>query len=397
MKLTEIHEGMVVKNYKELCSLLNERVKTGESKQIQVAKWSKYFIHHKEGNKIVIDKILTEEQEVELVDNRGGNNNKYKEGLMKVIKHMASSDNDRIAIIKKSEAQEVFNFVSTFCQFKSNSTIAKEIGVEEWIINDIMKRNYNSFTSSFESAVKTLKKNGNWLISELIEVSQDEEEYDRKTGEFLGYKTTKTILHTGDKFYEEYTKTILQTEKEVMADWNISKKSDLFRYHRYLNFLEEVCSRVRKKNSMYDGLKSYTQIYYINGADIEEIINYTLTPEELEEILISIREEHYNSAIAQVDKKELKALAIYQKAEEAKRSRINRLEDTVEKRIERKQARDEYNNNFQAQQIIHTDVVPNYKKALGVIVGKGSNKERYEAWEEENKGRIGKRIVKYKG
>ena len=35
--------GMIVKNYKELCNLLNENPKTGNSKNAQLKEWQRYF------------------------------------------------------------------------------------------------------------------------------------------------------------------------------------------------------------------------------------------------------------------------------------------------------------------------------------------------------------------
>ena len=64
MNMTKLYKGLIVKNYKELCNLLDEKVKTGGSKNIQLRNWKDYFEFHKEGNKFVIDEILTNEKEI---------------------------------------------------------------------------------------------------------------------------------------------------------------------------------------------------------------------------------------------------------------------------------------------------------------------------------------------
>ena len=51
------------KNYKELCWILEEPIKSGKSKQLQMKDFERYFEFHKEGNKIVIDNIFSEEKE----------------------------------------------------------------------------------------------------------------------------------------------------------------------------------------------------------------------------------------------------------------------------------------------------------------------------------------------
>ena len=67
--------GMIVKNYKELCNLLGEKVKTGESKQIQLRNWNRFFKYTKEGHKFIITKILDEEEQK--IDGRSAGNHSH--------------------------------------------------------------------------------------------------------------------------------------------------------------------------------------------------------------------------------------------------------------------------------------------------------------------------------
>lgn len=53
-----LYPGMEIKNYKELCSLLDEKQKTGEAKQIQLGNWQLYFSYRKQGHKFIIEKFL---------------------------------------------------------------------------------------------------------------------------------------------------------------------------------------------------------------------------------------------------------------------------------------------------------------------------------------------------
>lgn len=46
--------GMVIKNYKELCAILNEEAKTGKAKQLQLKNWKRYFDWEKDGQKFII-------------------------------------------------------------------------------------------------------------------------------------------------------------------------------------------------------------------------------------------------------------------------------------------------------------------------------------------------------
>jgi hypothetical protein len=57
MNLENLHEGLVIKNYKEMCNLLDEEVEAGNSKEAQLKKWRRYFDFEKLKNKFEITKI----------------------------------------------------------------------------------------------------------------------------------------------------------------------------------------------------------------------------------------------------------------------------------------------------------------------------------------------------
>lgn len=50
--------GMIIKNYKEMCTLLDEKQRTGEAKQIQLGNWQRYFSYSKQGHKFIIEEIF---------------------------------------------------------------------------------------------------------------------------------------------------------------------------------------------------------------------------------------------------------------------------------------------------------------------------------------------------
>lgn len=52
--------GMVVKNYKEMCRILNEQVCEGNSKKAQLKEWARYFLWEKKGQKFIILDIYDE-------------------------------------------------------------------------------------------------------------------------------------------------------------------------------------------------------------------------------------------------------------------------------------------------------------------------------------------------
>lgn len=79
MDIFNLQEGQTVKNYKVLCEMLGEPVKSGKSKILQIKNWSRYFDFSRNGLNFVINKIY--EIPSVKVDLRGGGNYKLKTPL----------------------------------------------------------------------------------------------------------------------------------------------------------------------------------------------------------------------------------------------------------------------------------------------------------------------------
>lgn len=101
--MKQINEGQIFKNYKKLCEYLEEQVKTGKSKQLQLKDWNRYFTWHNEGNKFVIDKVF--DTPLEKVDHHSSNNNKNITPMM-----------DYLTCISDNICAEVpYTFTAWFC------------------------------------------------------------------------------------------------------------------------------------------------------------------------------------------------------------------------------------------------------------------------------------------
>jgi hypothetical protein len=78
MNLDTICEGMVIKNYRQLCKILDIEEKTGQSKQYQVKDLQRYFQFSRSGQSIIVDKIY--ETPTEKISRSNQNRkNKYKD------------------------------------------------------------------------------------------------------------------------------------------------------------------------------------------------------------------------------------------------------------------------------------------------------------------------------
>ena len=74
MNISNLKIGMVIKNYKELCKVLEIKATTGEAKQNQLKDLAEVVEYHKEGNKFIIDNIKSCRKKDNYTINNNNNN-----------------------------------------------------------------------------------------------------------------------------------------------------------------------------------------------------------------------------------------------------------------------------------------------------------------------------------
>ena len=74
MNVNNLKIGQTIKNYKELCELLDCKINAGDSKKSQLKELERHVKYHKEGNKFIVDEIYTNPKEKQ--DNRKNNKGK---------------------------------------------------------------------------------------------------------------------------------------------------------------------------------------------------------------------------------------------------------------------------------------------------------------------------------
>ena len=98
------------KNYKELCGILEEPIKGGKSKQLQMKEFERYFKYHKEGNKFIIDKIFQKPKEKMNTKSSNGimsriNQGEYRREVFPLVKNFVGKND--IEFISKGKLLKV--------------------------------------------------------------------------------------------------------------------------------------------------------------------------------------------------------------------------------------------------------------------------------------------------
>ena len=103
--------GQVVKNYKELCALLEEEVKTGKSKQLQLDNLKRFFEWEKAGQKFIITDIY--DTPLPKVDGRSsGNNSKYVRCIELLLLRYLLDKKDYTATLTKRNWWQILGMIN---------------------------------------------------------------------------------------------------------------------------------------------------------------------------------------------------------------------------------------------------------------------------------------------
>ena len=98
-KEVNLSTGQIAKNYKEMCKILGEDIKCGNSKKAQIKNWKRYFDFAKDGQKLIILEIYNEPLEKpEIHRTREGVYVQYIECLL--MDMLAQSPNHKIVSTK---------------------------------------------------------------------------------------------------------------------------------------------------------------------------------------------------------------------------------------------------------------------------------------------------------
>lgn len=268
MKIENLTTGQVLKNYKELCEVLGIEPKTGKSKQLQLKDLERYCKYHKEGNKFVIDEILS--KELEKVDNRKlGNNNDQAKCLRYLLCNLLSA--------YKIEKNEVIGFSKGLLLRKLN------------LINE----NYASAKTQREQYAQALEVE-KFALDECIEYIDNRSINAVKKAmqvlvgqKVIGYKYSYTwVDHKGTHRHcctLEHN-AIMEAEFEIMEAMRIRSKGKIFEFGRWNEFKREVkLYLMNKYGDLFPKIDYYYSSFHFN-YNMEQLQKHMRYMEDKQEI-----------------------------------------------------------------------------------------------------------------
>lgn len=237
--------GMTIKNYKELCTILNEGTKTGKAKQLQLKNWKRYFDWEKDGQKFIIVDIYDTPLPKEDL-RRKGNNSIYKNYIELILLQYLSKQEGYRKTFTKRNWLELLGMI--------NSKYGKEPKMKlkqlDYCIND------QEITLFYIRSNKKLERVLHDALSNLQREKLIIVEYE-------------TVIVSVDERGREYRfiandyqkKKILQTERHILK--NVMQYKNMF-YVYIKNKSNEYYNKVNEKlHELYGWKYYYKQIKII--------------------------------------------------------------------------------------------------------------------------------------
>lgn len=285
MNINNISKGQIFKNYKHLCQELNEKVKTGKSKILQLEDWERFFSYTKDGNKIIITKIF-EIPEMK-IDLRSNGNNK--------LAHAHELDMNFMYLLNSKEEGKLsktmlgllrdMNMINHNYKagIRNRRKVSNYLNIEPYYIEEFFTVTKRTLSSNIESMLNRLQNRGllTWSIVTMVCVAEVETEknelgdikvnteitYDEFDNEKLNLsiKTSEQLKFRPATQEEEYI--IYITEQKVMEDLNCNNKQEVVIKDMWNIF------RKRVKNILQDRINIlfyYDSYEIIKGNQLSE-------------------------------------------------------------------------------------------------------------------------------
>lgn len=302
MKIENLKIGMVIKNYKELCKLLEIKSTTGEAKQNQLKQLAEIVEYHKEGNKFIIDgiddtKVVGKVLQKKMYYNNNNNiqtfsekkNDNFSTDLDLTIEEYEDYKNAEWNLMALADYTEHnSNYIPSF------SALCRILEIK-YTKNSNTRDNIIDYLGNFFE-IEKCKKGRGFMVTKTISTNYipmiKQGKYDKViTDIFLDYliknNVTNECLYKNDIFcildfcsadFKEY----INKQSEVAKEMNLDK----LQVEDYFNVAFQRMNTIMTKalNNMYrQGLLSGFEVSYMLTTmeeEFEEEINYRQATDE---------------------------------------------------------------------------------------------------------------------
>ena len=278
MKITELKEGQVIKNYKELCKILGEKVVPSNNtngRKSHHKKFERYFEYTKEGHKYIITKIYDKKLQKE--ENRGGNNKVYVDDFEKLMIYHLYKDKSEMKLLSKTSIYKIMDLHNGNYNLGRDkiSKLCEILEVPTKSLYEFYDMNSGKLTKLVERNLKALRSKSLITYESVMCVAKEEAEvqYNELLEPILirGKMQYETVINYREATKEE-RQALIRFENEVLKEYEVFTHKDIYLKGKWNEYTKKVRQKIYDSNL---NIKYYYRAYRItyNNDHIEEYYN----------------------------------------------------------------------------------------------------------------------------
>jgi hypothetical protein len=286
VNISSLCEGLVIKNYKEMCKILSEDISAGDTKKAQINNWKRYFDFYKEGQQYIITEVYD-------VPYPSDDARKRREGLyvkyieLLLIEYLSKCEDYKTDISKKAlyrilgmtnENYSNFKNKKNYNQLKEKIMHDTSCTITDLSIDHFYQRSDQKLNSILMSALKSMKDRfliDYRSINTIVVKTED--------GEIISRQATDTE-----------DKKILAMKEETLIEMGYRSFSDLIIRGKVEDFFKLLN---KKGNERYEWDYSYKQLHIIKVDDIDKQI--PIKADEIRRLSYQIQKLDLNKSVVQ--------------------------------------------------------------------------------------------------
>lgn len=264
MKIENLHEGQVLKNYKELCAALGLEVVGGNQKRSQMKDIETYCKFHKEGQKIIIDKIY--EVKKEKIDKR--ENGAYDEMKSLILSILLLDDyEDNRAILPIGTLLNAIGAVSrnysATRQYRQSTS--EYLNMDIAYVNDFYDSTHDTLQKTLERKLNKLQKGSFIFWGKTVMICKNNVSV--KFNELGEYELDEygNVVSTIHKDYRLATtdekEAILKAERKYLDEYGYVDIEDVYRHCKSKEFFSKVEKDLRRKYNINHYFQAYEIVF----------------------------------------------------------------------------------------------------------------------------------------
>jgi len=257
-----LYVGLVIKNYKLLCHLLEQETKTSDSKKAQEKEWKRYFDWEKKGHKYIIIEVYNEP--LEKNDKRSlGNNSIYVQHIeLLLLNYLTKQEGFKTTLTLK----KLFLLMGMINQNYINEDKEKMKANSEYItdyhINHFYQRTYQKLRKIIFDTLRNLKNRCLIDYEELIMINIKE------------IINNKVFINTRPATDEE-KKNIMEIKKIILNEMGLESITLVHLKFKHTEFYNKINILLKQRydiNYTYTDIKIlFTREHIVNALEQAEI------------------------------------------------------------------------------------------------------------------------------